>query len=66
MMAIDQDAMDDHVRETGELRDVDKFMGSMFKNRDNNPIIPENATKRCNISMTRPTTIRGVSYITIS
>lgn len=62
-MAIDQEAMDEHVRNTDELSNVDNFMGGFFRNdSDMGPIIRDVAIRRCNISMTRPTTTRGVSH----
>ncbi len=63
IMAIDQQAMDEHVRTTDDLDHVDDFMGRMFRNdsRGKEPVISPNVSKRCEISMTRPTTIPGVS-----
>lgn len=62
-MAIDQEAMDEHVRNTDELSNVDNFMGGFFRNdSDMGPIIRDVAIRRCNVTMTRPTTTRGVSH----
>lgn len=68
-MAIDQEAMDEHVRVTGRLDNVDEFMGEYFRElpgmdrneMERQPRINETVTRRCNISMTRPTTVPGVS-----
>ena len=64
IMAIDQQAMDEHVRATDDLDNVDDFMGRLFRNgsQGRDPLIHNNATRRCEISMTRPTTIPGVSF----
>ena len=63
MLAMDQQALDEHVRATDDLDNVDDFMGRMFRNgsQGRDPLISHNASSRCNISMTRPTTIPGVS-----
>ena len=65
IMAIDQQAMDEHVRATDDLDNVDDFMGRLFRggSQGREPLIHSNTSKRCDISMTRPTTIPGVSYI---
>ena len=65
LMAIDQKAMDEHVRGTDNFRDLDDFSTSLFRSGDERvrPMIPENATKRCDISMTRPISTPGVSLL---
>ncbi len=63
MVAIDQDLMDEFVLGTGEREDMDTFMGRLFRNGSNDmpSIIPQNITKRCRVSATRPATACGVS-----
>ncbi len=67
-MAIDQDAMDEHVRNTGELQSIDEFgAGFYHDDGEREPLISNMAPRRCNITITRPTTGRDVrcnSYAT--
>lgn len=63
IMALDQEAIDEHVRITGDDFNVDDFMGAFFRrNGDREPVISDMAPMRCDISMTRPTTTPGVSH----
>ena len=66
MLAIDQKAMDEHVRGTDRFHDLDDFSANLFRPGSDRvpPMIPENATKRCEVSLTRPTNITGVSIYT--
>ncbi len=68
-MALDQEALDEHVRVTGgELDNVDDFMGSMLRDRgmdrqgmERGPMINKTVTDICNVTMTRPSTTPDVS-----
>ena len=61
-MALDQEALSEHIRHTDSLDNIDEFMAGFFrKNFDMEPVISSMAPKRCNITMTRPTTTPGVS-----
>lgn len=61
-MALDQEALDEHIRHTGTIDNMDEFMGGFFrKNFDLDPVISSVAPERCEITMTRPTTTPGVS-----
>lgn len=64
LLAMDQEALDEHVRGTGEFDNMDNFGGGFFRqNGDNEPMISAEATRRCNMSMTRPVTLPGVSIV---
>jgi hypothetical protein len=61
-MAMDQDALDEHVRTTDQLAETDEFMGNMFRgDGDRDPIINGSVPRRCEVIMTRIHNARGVS-----
>ena len=66
-MAIDQEAMEEHVLTTGELDNVDDFMGEFFREgrRDRQPAINTTVTSRCDLTVTRPTMTPGVSKLAL-
>lgn len=67
-MAMDQEALDEHVRGTdGGFDNVDKLMGGFNRpSGDREPIVREEAHNRCNITMTRPVTRPGVRPLTFT
>lgn len=65
MMAIDQTLVEEHIRGTDQVRDIDSFMSRLMRGSPNRmpPVIPQNSTRRCKVSMTRPTNTPGVSRL---
>lgn len=61
VMAMDQEALDQHTRTTRDLREVDEYMGRFFQPGDRDAAVSNMAPRRCNISMTLPTRTAGVS-----
>lgn len=61
-MALDQEALQEHIRVTGNLGSADDFMAGLFRgDREREPTIPPDATMRCRVEMTLPTNTRDVS-----
>jgi len=60
MLAMNQDRVENQAR---TLPDIDTFMGKLFQNRTNGkpPVIPPEAVRMCNISISKPTRVPGVS-----
>ena len=59
MLAMNQDRVENQANNFG---DIDTFMAHMFRNRTGGkaPVIPPEAVKMCNVSITKPG-ITGVS-----
>ena len=61
IMAMDQEGMDELVRNTRDIGNVDDFMGRMLRDDgDRQPPIRSNVTRRCDLTVTRPGTKPGV------
>lgn len=59
-LAIDDDALDEHTRATGQDIDLDDFMSRMVRGG----VIPRDLDQRCTLAATRTTTTRQVhTYI---
>ncbi len=60
MIALDQSEVEN---QANTLPDLDTFLGRMLQNRTNDkmPVLPPDAARMCNISITKPAAAIGVS-----